>query len=90
MSFLQVSIDPIMHPDVCYAASALLPLHGTQAQSSIGESSNSCSAACASFCASPSEVVLMASRSAVHLYEIPPKRVWDGHVHTVVFKMDLP
>ena len=78
-----------MPPDVRYAASALLSLHGTQAQSSTGESSDSCSAARASFCASPSEVVLTASRSAVHLYEIPPKRVWDGHVHTAVFKMDL-
>ena len=89
MSFPRISIGPIMHPDVCYAASALLPCMYT-GQRCIGESSNSCSAACASSCASPSEVVLMASRSAVHLYEIPPKRVWDGHVHTAVLKMDLP
>ena len=36
----------------------------------------------------PREAVLLASRSALHLYAVPSKRVWDGHVHTAVFKVD--
>ena len=71
--------------DAVVLTAALLPVQALHSPSELVL----CSAACAGP-ALPQRGGPRGQHVSCHLYESPSQRVWDGHVHTAVFKMDLP